>query len=205
MGPPPTAQAFTNPPRLATSREPASEIVHFPRTSRSARLRRRPCAVHHRLSDLRHAQRGDKSNAVLVCHALTGDQYVASMHPVTGKPGWWETMVGLASRSTPTATSSSAPMCSAAAWARPARASINPATGKPYGPRLSRHHHRATWCARKPALLDHLGIADCCLRDRRLDGRHAGAAMGRELSGPRVLGGADRHRRAPLRAEHRLP
>jgi homoserine O-acetyltransferase len=36
----------------------------------------------------------DRSNAVLVCHALTGDQYVASKHPITGKPGWWETVVG---------------------------------------------------------------------------------------------------------------
>ena len=36
----------------------------------------------------------DKSNAILLCHALTGDQYVASTHPVTGKPGWWERMVG---------------------------------------------------------------------------------------------------------------
>lgn len=36
----------------------------------------------------------DRSNAILVCHALTGDQYVASTHPVTGKPGWWERMVG---------------------------------------------------------------------------------------------------------------
>lgn len=36
----------------------------------------------------------DKSNAVLICHALTGDQYVASDHPITGKPGWWERMVG---------------------------------------------------------------------------------------------------------------
>lgn len=35
-----------------------------------------------------------KSNAVLICHALTGDQYVASNHPITGKPGWWERMVG---------------------------------------------------------------------------------------------------------------
>ncbi|HJW42208.1 MAG TPA: homoserine O-acetyltransferase [Rhizomicrobium sp.] len=35
-----------------------------------------------------------KSNTVLVCHALTGDQFVASDHPVTGKPGWWDTMVG---------------------------------------------------------------------------------------------------------------
>ncbi len=36
----------------------------------------------------------DRSNAVLVCHALTGDQHVASINPVTGKPGWWETMIG---------------------------------------------------------------------------------------------------------------
>lgn len=36
----------------------------------------------------------DRSNAILLCHALTGDQYVASAHPLTGKPGWWERMVG---------------------------------------------------------------------------------------------------------------
>ena len=36
----------------------------------------------------------DAANAVLVCHALTGDQHVASVHPRTGKPGWWPRMVG---------------------------------------------------------------------------------------------------------------
>ena len=36
----------------------------------------------------------ERSNAVLVCHALTGDQYVAEAHPLTGKPGWWEAVVG---------------------------------------------------------------------------------------------------------------
>ncbi|MGQ2930495.1 MAG: homoserine O-acetyltransferase, partial [Sphingopyxis sp.] len=40
------------------------------------------------------ALNADKSNAVLLCHALTGDQYVASDHPATGKPGWWARMVG---------------------------------------------------------------------------------------------------------------
>lgn len=36
----------------------------------------------------------DKSNVILVCHALTGDQYVCGTHPVTGKPGWWDVAVG---------------------------------------------------------------------------------------------------------------
>jgi homoserine O-acetyltransferase len=35
-----------------------------------------------------------RPNAVLICHALTSDQYVASRHPVTGKPGWWNRLVG---------------------------------------------------------------------------------------------------------------
>ncbi|GFZ83661.1 homoserine O-acetyltransferase [Elstera cyanobacteriorum] len=35
-----------------------------------------------------------RSNAVLICHALTGDQYVAQKHPVTGREGWWSLLVG---------------------------------------------------------------------------------------------------------------
>ncbi len=35
-----------------------------------------------------------RSNAFLLCHALTGDQYATGLHPVTGKPGWWSSMVG---------------------------------------------------------------------------------------------------------------
>jgi len=35
-----------------------------------------------------------RSNCVLVCHALTGDQYVVGTHPLTGKQGWWDDLVG---------------------------------------------------------------------------------------------------------------
>jgi homoserine O-acetyltransferase len=36
----------------------------------------------------------DKTNAILVCHALTGDQFAADAHPLTGRPGWWSTLIG---------------------------------------------------------------------------------------------------------------
>ena len=94
-------------------------------------------------------------------------------------------------------------MSSAAAWARPGRP-INPATGKPYGLIFPSSPSRDMVRA-QAMLLDHLGIDKLLSVARRLDGRHAGAAMGGVLSGPRLFRGADRLRRAPLGAEHRLP
>ena len=35
-----------------------------------------------------------KDNAILVFHALTGDQYIAEKNPITGRDGWWSRMVG---------------------------------------------------------------------------------------------------------------
>ena len=36
----------------------------------------------------------NKDNAILVFHALTGDQFVTGLNPVTKKDGWWSFAVG---------------------------------------------------------------------------------------------------------------
>ena len=75
----------------------------------------------------------DRSNAILVCHALTGDQHVANVHPVTGKPGWWETMVG---PGRPLDTERYFIICAnviGGCMGSTGPASTNPATGKVWG------------------------------------------------------------------------
>jgi homoserine O-acetyltransferase/O-succinyltransferase len=74
-----------------------------------------------------------KSNAILICHALTGDQHVANVHPITGKPGWWVTMVG---PGRPIDTNRFFVICSnvlGGCLGSTGPASLNPETGKPYG------------------------------------------------------------------------
>jgi homoserine O-acetyltransferase len=75
----------------------------------------------------------DRTNAVLVCHALTGDQYVASRHPVTGKAGWWETLVGPGK---PVDTNRYFVVCTniiGGCMGSTGPASVDPRTGRAYG------------------------------------------------------------------------
>jgi homoserine O-acetyltransferase len=74
-----------------------------------------------------------KSNAILVQHALTGDQYVASPHPVTRKPGWWETMVGPGKPIDTDRFFVICPNVLGGCMGSTGPASINPETGKAWG------------------------------------------------------------------------
>ena len=100
-----------------------------------------------------------KSNAILICHALTGDQHAASAHPLTGKPGWWDQMVGPGK---PFDTNRFFIICSnvvGGCMGTTGPRDVDPATGKSYGltfPVITiRDMVRA-----QALLIDHLGISE---------------------------------------------
>jgi homoserine O-acetyltransferase len=99
----------------------------------------------------------ERSNAVLICHALTGDQHAANLHPVTGKAGWWESMVGPGRPIDTGRYFVISPNVVGACMGSTGPASINPATGHPWGldfPVITiRDMVRA-----QAMLIDHLGI-----------------------------------------------
>ena len=75
----------------------------------------------------------DKSNAILVCHALTGDQYAAGQNPITGKKGWWSNLIG---SKKPIDTDKYFVICTnviGGCSGSTGPSSLNPKTGKAYG------------------------------------------------------------------------
>ena len=99
----------------------------------------------------------DKSNAILVCHALTGDQYPAEQHPVTKKGGWWDLMIGSGKVID---TSRYFVICSnvlGGCMGTTGPSSIDPKSGKPYGlefPVIT----IGDMVRAQTMLIDHLGI-----------------------------------------------
>ena len=75
----------------------------------------------------------ERANAILLCHALTGDQFAVGPHPVTGRPGWWELMVGPGK---PFDTDRYFVICTnvlGGCMGTAGPKEVNPATGRPYG------------------------------------------------------------------------
>ena len=100
----------------------------------------------------------DAGNAILVCHALTGDQHVASDHPRTGKPGWWSRMVG---PGRPVDTDRFFVVCAnvlGSCMGSSGPASIDPAAAAPYAMAFPVITIRDMVRA-QAMLLDHLGVA----------------------------------------------
>ena len=73
-------------------------------------------------------------NAILICHALTGDAHAAGYHSKADrKPGWWDTMIGPDKAFD---TNKYFVICSnvlGGCMGTTGPSSINPETGKPYG------------------------------------------------------------------------
>ncbi len=101
----------------------------------------------------------DKSNVILVFHALTGDSHVAGYYSENDeKPGWWDNMVGPGKGID---TDKYFVICSnvlGGCMGSTGPASINPATGKPYGLDFPMVTIGDMVRAQK-ALLDHLGVS----------------------------------------------
>jgi len=102
----------------------------------------------------------DKSNAILICHALSGDHHAAGYHDPDDeneKPGWWEHCIGPGKAFD---TNKFYIVClnnlgGCAGSTGPS--SINPETGKPFGPDFPIITVR-DWVNSQARLADHLGI-----------------------------------------------
>ena len=99
-----------------------------------------------------------KRNAVLLCHALSGDAHVAGYNsPSDRKPGWWDAMVGPGKAFDTRRYFVICPNCIGGCKGSTGPMSINPATGRPYA-RSFPVVTMADMVRAQKALVEHLGI-----------------------------------------------
>ena len=99
----------------------------------------------------------DRSNAILITHAFTGDAHAAGISHETGKPGWWDNMIGPGKAFD---TDRYFIICSnvlGGCQGTTGPSSINPATGRPYAMAFPVITIRDMVRLQK-MLIDHLGI-----------------------------------------------
>jgi len=122
-----------------------------------------------------------KTNAILICHALTGDQHVANCHPLTEKAGWWSELVGPGKPIDTDRYFVICPNILGGCLGSTGPASINPETGAPYGlkfPVIT----IGDMVAAQHRLIDHLGIDQLF------------AVLGGSMGGMQVLEWASRYK-----------
>jgi len=98
-----------------------------------------------------------RDNVILVCHALSGGAHAAGWHTGASKPGWWDLMIGPGK---PFDTDRYCVMCSnvlGSCYGTTGPASIDPATGRPYGSRFPTVTVGDMVAVQK-ALIDDLGV-----------------------------------------------
>lgn len=100
----------------------------------------------------------DKSNGILICHALSGSHHVAGYHSESDKkPGWWEHYVGPGK---PIDTNRFFVVCMnniGGCHGSTGPQTINPATGQPWGSSFP-HLRVRDWVETQVRLADRLGI-----------------------------------------------
>ena len=99
----------------------------------------------------------DGGNAVFVCHALSGDAHAAGHHGDPSRRGWWETMIGPGRPLDTERFFIVCPNLLGGCSGTTGPASIDPATGRPYGLRFPLLTVRDLVAVHR-ALLRHLGI-----------------------------------------------
>jgi homoserine O-acetyltransferase len=116
----------------------------------------------------------DASNAVFVCHALTGDAHAAGHHGEEKRPGWWDALIGPGKPLDTERLFVISPNLLGGCRGTTGPSSLDPATGRPYGLRFP-HFTVSDLVTVHRRLLQHLGV-------RRLHG-----AIGGSLGGMQVL------------------
>ena len=131
-------------------------VQHFdtPLTLRSGRVLEQYDLIYETYGELN----ADRSNAVLFCHALSGDHHAAGYHSMEDKkPGWWDTCIGpgkpIDTNKFFVVSLNNLGGCSGSTGP----VSINPETGKAYGPDFPIMAVR-DWVNSQARLADVLGI-----------------------------------------------
>lgn len=99
----------------------------------------------------------EKTNGVLICHALSGHHHAAGYHPGDDKPGWWDAYIGpgkaIDTNHFYVVSLNNLGGCHGSTGPR----SINPDTGQPWGKHFPPLRVR-DWVTSQAQLADNLGI-----------------------------------------------